>query len=192
MSANPQSQLTIGQSLPWVNMMFDYTEKIAAALPENLRDWRPTDPSGKFFFSLGELVAHMADARLMFARQLTGNTSEDGYISSGPNEEGVWPFGDLGTPQDLVARLKTARAELQPWLDKPAAEQWTATDGTTAVFEKNLAQMKEKGQDTVLMEQRGPANVNRILFAVVAHESGHRGVLQTLLRMNGVELGGEN
>lgn len=193
MSANPQPQLTIGQSLPWVNMMFDYTEKIAATLTPELRDWRPTDPNGKFFFSLGELVAHSADARRMFGRQLTGNQSEDDYWSSGPSEaDGVWQFKPLGSPEQLVASLKSAREELQPWLDKPASEQWTATEGTQAVFAKALAQMKEAGKDTAEMEARGAANVNRILFAVIAHESGHRAVLQTLLRMNGVDSGAEN
>jgi uncharacterized damage-inducible protein DinB len=191
MSAVQQPELTIGQSLPWVNMMFDYTEKISAVLPDTLRDWRPTDPSGKFFFSLGELVAHMADARLMFARQFSGDKSEEGYWSPGPGEDGVWPFPALGSVQELAASLKTARAALQPWLDLPASEQWNGTDGTRAVFERNLKMMEEQGQDTALMVQRGPANINRILFAVVAHESGHRGTLQTLLRMNGVDLGGE-
>jgi uncharacterized damage-inducible protein DinB len=195
MDAVGQKEATIGQMLPWTSMMLDYTEKVAGALTDELRDWRPADPSGKFFFSLGELVAHCADARRMFARQLAGSTSEDGYWSSGPAEgdpDGVWQFKPLPSAAELAASLKDARAELQPWLDMPAAEQWTVTDGAKAVFAKNLAAMRDKGMDTAESELRGPANINRILFAVVAHESGHRAALQTLLRMQGVAAGGEN
>ncbi len=52
--------------------------------------------------------------------------------------------------------------------------------------------MKEKGVDLSDMELRGPSTVNRVLFAVTAHESGHRGSLQTLLRMQGVDARGQH
>jgi uncharacterized damage-inducible protein DinB len=191
----PQAEATIGQMLPWTTNTLDYTEMVASKLTDELRDWRPTDPSGKFFFSLGELVAHSADTRRMFARQLAGNESEEGYWSmgdTGPSEDGVWQFKPLPSAAELLQSLKDARAEIQPYLDRPASEQWSVTDGNKAIFEKNLAGMREKGIDTAEAERRGPPNINRVLFAIMCHESGHRGALQTLLRMNGVQVGGEN
>jgi uncharacterized damage-inducible protein DinB len=192
MDAVQQTQATIGQALPWTTMTFDYTEQVAALLTDELRDWRPEDPSGQFFFSLGEIVAHCADSRRMFARQLSGSQSEEGYWSQGPDEQGVWKFTELPAAADLVADLKAAREELAQWMGMPAGEQWNATDGTRAVFEKHLQTMRETGKDTGDAERRGPANINRILFAAAAHESGHRGSLQTLLRMKGLSAGGEH
>jgi uncharacterized damage-inducible protein DinB len=192
MDATPQQQPTIGQALPWINMTFDYTEQVAAALTDELRDWRPSDPSGRFFFSLGELVAHCADSRRMFARQLAGSDSNEGYWSEGPGEDGVWKFRQLPSAAELAASLKDARQELAPFVALPASEQWNQTDGTRAIFEKSLQTMREKGKDTAEAELRGAANINRIFFAATAHEAGHRGALQTLLRMQGVAAGGEH
>lgn len=192
MDAASATQATIGQALPWTGMTFDYTEQIAEKLTDELRDWRPADPGGKFFFSLGELVAHCADARRMFARQLAGDDSAEDYWSTGPDADGVWGFRELPGAAELLDSLKAARAELQHWLDLPADEQWNSTDGTRAVFEKHLQQLREKGLDTAESELRGPANINRVLFAAAVHESGHRGTLQTLLRMNGAAAGGEH
>jgi uncharacterized damage-inducible protein DinB len=192
MDATTQPQLTIGQALPWTGMTFDYTEKIADTLTDELVNWRPADPSGKFFFSLGEIVAHLADSRRMFARQLSGSDSMEGYWSEGPDENGVWPFKPLGSAAELAASLRSAREELAPYLELPSGEQWNPTDGTRSVFSRNLQAMQEKGADTALMEARGPASINRIVFAVVAHEAGHRGALQTLLRMQGVAAGGDH
>jgi uncharacterized damage-inducible protein DinB len=191
----PQAELTIGQMLPWTSMTLDYTEKVASKLTDELRDWRPVDPSGKFFFSLGEIVAHSADTRRMWARQLAGSESEDGYWSigdDGPSEDGIWKFHPLPSAAELVQSLKDARAELQPFLDRPASEQWSITEGNKAIFEKNLAHMREKGIETAEAEKRGPANINRVLFAIMCHESGHRGALQTLLRQHGIDTGGEH
>lgn len=192
MDAAAQAEATIGLALPWTSMTFDYTERIAATLTDELRDWRPNDPSGKFSFSLGEIVAHCADSRRMFARQLSGDDSTEGYWSEGPDESGVWKFKELPSASELLDSLKSARAELQTWLDKPASEQWQATAGTRAVFERHLQQLRENAKDTTEAERRGPANINRVLFAAACHESGHRGSLQTLLRMQGVAAGGEH
>jgi uncharacterized damage-inducible protein DinB len=192
MDSNEQLEATIGQVLPWTAMTFDYTDKVAAMLTDDLRDWRPSDPAGKFFFSLGELVAHCADARRMFARQLAGDDSTDGYWSDGPGEDGVWTFKDLPDAAALLLSLQSARRELQSWLDLPASRQGEQTSGTKAVFDRQLQLLREAGKDTAVAELRGPANINRVLFAAACHEAGHRSVLQTLLRMNGVAAGGEH
>lgn len=186
MDAAMQTQLTVGGFLPWVNMMLDYTDEIAALIPEDKLGWRPEDPQGKFCFSLGEIALHIADARRMFARQLAGNDSEEGYWSEGPNEQGVWQFHNCKDKQTLLDSLADARAELKAYIDMPARAYTETTDGTRKAYEKLLAQMREQGKDTAEIEARGPSNIVRVMMAAIAHESGHRGALQTLLRQHGV------
>jgi hypothetical protein len=45
--------------------------------------------------------------------------------------------------------------------------------------------------DTADFERRGASTINRVLFALVVHECGHRGYLQTVMRVNGVDARGE-
>ncbi|MCB1215786.1 DinB family protein [bacterium] len=191
MDSAAQTSKTIAQVYPWLNMTFDYTDKIAALIPDELLDWRYEDPSGKWTFSLAEQAMHCADARIMFARQLSGNNSEEGYWSQGPGEDGVWPFKEYGSKQAILDSLKSARAELDEVMNRGAADVLTIPEGTKKVYEQVLKQMQEQGADTSGLETRGPANIIRVLMAAVVHESGHRGSMQTLLRMKGVNAGNE-
>ena len=191
MDSATQAQATIGQVYPWLNMTFDYTDRIAALIPDDLLDWRYEDPSGKWTFSIAEQAMHCADARIMFARQVLGNDSEEGYWSPGPGEDGVWPFKDYGSKQAIVDSLKASREELNALLNRSADEALLVTEGTKKTFETIIARMKEQGQDTAAVELRGPANIIRVLMAAVVHEAGHRGSLQTLLRMKGYNAGQE-
>ncbi len=184
---------TAGDQLPWVNMTFDYMDKICALIPEDKIDWRPSDPSGKWCFSLGELAMHSADARLMFARTLAGEDSEEGYWMDYPKDDsGVWTRRrEPGSLQEILDSLAAGRAALQAWQDKPYSELLSSTPGTQAAFEKNLAKMREAGKDTTDAERRGPSTLNRVLMAAACHEAGHRGTLQTLLRQMGINAGSE-
>lgn len=191
MDSATQAQATIGQVYPWINMTFDYTDKIAALIPDDLLDWRYEDPSGRFTFSLAEQAMHCADARRMFARQIEGNDSTEGYWSEGPNEEGVWPFREYGSKQAILDSLKESREELAAVLKRPASDALATTEGTKATFERILKQMQEAEMDTADAELRGPANLIRVLMATAVHEAGHRGSMQTLLRSKGHNLGTE-
>jgi uncharacterized damage-inducible protein DinB len=186
MDAMQQKQLTVGGFLPWVGMTLDYTDQIAALIPEDKLDWRPEDPSGHFQFSLGEIAMHIADARRMFARQLSGSDSEEGYWSEGPDDQGVWKFNAPGGKQAILDSLAAARDELNAYIYAPAKSYLETTEGTRKAYEKTLQQMREQGADTEDVSARGPANIVRVMMAVVAHEAGHRGALQTLLRQLGV------
>lgn len=190
-SANPAPTRTIGDALPWFKMTLDYTDMVAAAIPDALLNWRPEDPAGKFCFSLAEIVMHCADARRMFAGQLSGECNEDEYWSSGPTDDGTWPFKELPDKAALLDSLAAARALYQPYLDRPAEDMTAETEGTRSAYHKNIAAMKEHGHDPAMLERAGIPNIVRVLFAVAAHEAGHRGALQTLLRQHGVNLGEE-
>jgi uncharacterized damage-inducible protein DinB len=196
MSVSLQSTVTIGQHLPWVNNTFDYMEKLVGLIPEDMLDWRPTDPNGHFMFSLAELAMHAADSRIMFARQLADSDSKEGYFSATDDdtadEDGQWRFKAHNGKESILEGLRRSRAELQPWLDLPVDQLHQPTPGTQKVYDRALEMMREKGDDTSALEARGPATINRVLFAVAAHEAGHRGTLQTLLRLQGVDARGEH
>lgn len=192
MDATPEKALTVGDMLPWLGMTLDYTEKIAELIPEDKLDWRPEDPSGKFNFSLAELAMHCADARRMFARQLAGHDSNEGFWSKGPEEEaeesGVWEFKECGSKDELLKSLKEARAELAEWYGKPQDELLTITEGSRESHLKALKWMEEHDQDPAEHARRGPASIMRVLMATAVHEAGHRGTLQTLLRQQGINV----
>jgi uncharacterized damage-inducible protein DinB len=191
MDAIQLKQLTVGGFLPWVGMTLDYTDEIAALIPEDKLDWRPKDPSGRFQFSLGEIAMHIADARRMFARQLSGSETEEGYWSEGPDAQGIWQFSVHSGKQAILDSLASAREELNAYINAPAKSYLETTEGTRKAFEKTLQQMREQGADTSDAATRGPANIVRVMMAVVAHEAGHRGALQALLRQQGVNIKAE-
>jgi len=190
--------VSIGQHLPWVNMTLDYTESLVDKIPDELLDFRPVDPNGHFMFSLAELAMHCADSRRMFANTLAGIESEEGmWTEWDENDAGnemamTWKFKPRGTKQEILNSLRDARGLLEPWMTLPVSSLNESTEGTRESFNKNLAKMREKGADTADVELRGPSTVNRVLFALTAHEAGHRGTLQTLLRLQGVDARGEH
>ena len=188
MNASPGMELSLGETYPWLALTLDQTDKIVAIIPEEKLDWRLSDPSGKWHFSLAEIAMHCADARRLFARMMSGVDRTDDFRSSGPGENGVWPFRPCGSKQAILDDLTAARAELDSWLRQPASAALKVTDPAYAVWEKNLAAMRVKGVDPALDERRGPASILRILMACAVHEAGHRSSLQTLLRMHGVNL----
>jgi len=191
MDAMAQSAVTVREHLLWLDITLNHTDKLAAAVPENLLDWRPADPSGKFSFSLAEIIMHVADARLMFSATLTGEeVAKDYWTTSetGPGDDGVWPFREYGSKQALLDSLKTARAKYDAFIDQPYTALFDVPEGAKQAFEQQLKAMREYEIDTAGAEKRGPANVLRVLMGLVAHEAGHRGSLLTLLRQHGVNL----
>jgi uncharacterized damage-inducible protein DinB len=113
-----QESLLISESLPSLNI----TDQLCALIPENLLEWRPTDPSGAFQFSLAEIAFHLADSRLQFAQQLSGtNTdkSEEHYMLQFSFEQpefqkgAKWALQPYNGKTQMLDYLKAARAEFQ-------------------------------------------------------------------------------
>jgi len=188
MDTQAQATCTVGDQLPWTVMTLDYTEKLAEITPETDLDWRPVDPSGQFCFSFAEVLMHIADARLMFIRQLTGEQTNEGYwaTSEGPNEDGVWEFKDHGGKQAILNSLKSTRVMTEHWLNKPESELLSITDGARKIFETHLKFFRDNDRDTTDYERRGAPSVMRVLNALTVHEAGHRGSLQTMLHLKGI------
>jgi uncharacterized damage-inducible protein DinB len=173
-------------------------QRLVELIPDELLDFRPADPNGHYMFSLAEIAMHIADTRRMFARTLAGSESDEGYWTTWDENDSAsaeamqWKFKPRGSKQEILDSLRSGRDELTPWLSLPVSSLNESTDGSRASYEKNLAKMRDNGVDTTDVELRGPSTVNRVLFALTAHEAGHRGALQTLLRMQGVDARGEH
>lgn len=193
-TSNPAlRKTTIGDLWPWAGETFRHTEQVAASIPEDKLDWRPTDPSGRWSFSLGEIAMHCADIRLMFARQLRGEDSEELYwLASPPERGGSWTRKrEPGGLQEIMDTLVQGRTEIETWLALPASELLSPTPGMTAHFEARLTELRAAGRDTAAAERWGPGSIHWILMTVCCHEAGHRGALQANLRLLGISVAEE-
>jgi hypothetical protein len=195
MSAPPQ-EVTIAEHLPWVEVTLDYTDRLIALTPEDMLDYRPENALGHFFFTPAEIAMHLADERSELARMLGGSDSRDGFWTIANWETGgdgtPWQFREYADNAELPAGLRESRAELKPWLSLPVSTLQESTDGTRVAYAKQLAELQSKGIDTATMERRGPPSINRVLFSLTTHEAAHRGYLQTILRLQGIDARGEH
>jgi hypothetical protein len=182
---------TIADVLPWVTITLDHTDKVCRLIPEDKLDWRPPDPSGRWTFALGELAMHCADCRMLFARLL--NNEEDllkgWWLQAPQNPPGEWKrLREPSGMQEILNSLRSGREALQPWLDRPAGELLAISEGQRASFEARLGKLRAEGKDTAEFERRGPLTINGGLMGAACHEAGHRGTLQTLLRLHGINV----
>jgi uncharacterized damage-inducible protein DinB len=189
--------LLISESLPSLPRALNQTDQLCALIPEELLEWRPTDPSGAFQFSLVEIAFHLADSRFQFARQLAGtNTAEvekdymlDLTFEDPERFKGAkWTLKPYDGKNQMLEYLKAARTEFQVWLDKPASDLLLTTPSSEAVFKKALENAEKRGTDTTAMRKRGAATIMRVLTGAMIHETSHRGTLHTLLRQHGINL----
>lgn len=185
MDSGAEQQLSIATAIGMLRNYMDYTDQVCAAVPPDRLDWRPEGADGGYYFSLGESVQHIADTRLQFARQLDGSTSEEGMWNTGYSDStSPWEFR-AGSLEEILASLRGGRELLEPWISRPLAELIQPTAGTTRLFMERLKARREAGEDTAVLEERGPSTLASVLFFLSAHEQGHRAVLQTQLRQLG-------
>ena len=191
MEGKAERQLTIGRSLGWVNYTFHRSDSTAALIPEDLLDWRPVDPAGGYQFSLAEIVMHIADARRMFVCQLTGvdespNYWSPAYWSPTAADADIYKFKPYVSKHALLDSLAESRELFQPYLALPAPALLYTPPTGSVTFERMLADYRAAGHDMTMLEQDGPPSIFHVLFMACVHESGHRGTLHTLLRMQGL------
>ncbi|MEZ5337053.1 MAG: DinB family protein [bacterium] len=168
-----------------ITAMLDYTDKIAAVVTEELVDWRPGMPDGSYSFSVGEQLKHIADYRAYVAEMLSGEKA--GYVrwaADYPGRDQPWQFRE-GSLTEILERLQFSRSLIQPWLEQGFSTLLMPTEGTTQSYTQQLSALREKGENTAALEAAGPGSLASAILFLVAHENGHRSVLQTLLRLAG-------
>jgi hypothetical protein len=184
----PQAETTIYHALPWVKVFLDYTDAVAPCLPENSDAIRPVDPKGAFVFSAKEQAMHIADERWEVLESISGvDHSVRRFSADYPGKDKPWVFKEASREQILVS-IKDSRALLDALFCEPAANLSASTPALIQAYEKRLETLRAAGKDTAEAQAKGPSTLGNMLLFLVAHEAGHRAVLQHMLRLHGVEV----
>lgn len=180
-------QLSIGQVLPWATTFLNYADEIVGNIPADDAelDWRPDDGCGGWYFSIREQAMHIADTRHYILGSITGAESDanDFCIEYGGTDK-PWQF-KRASRDEIISRMQAGREALNAWLSQPASVLLESSESLVKQHEKVLTQLREAGKDTAEREARGPSRVVNMLLFLVAHEQGHRSVLQNMLRQRG-------
>lgn len=177
---------TILSVMPYIKVYLDYTDVVCRSLPEDAAALRPVDPAGGFVFSALEQALHIADERWNLYSSLTGeDCASRRFLLEYPGKDQPWLFRDA-TRDQALASLRDGREKVDEILALPA-EAWLIT--TPALAEEHRAQIARRqaaGLDTVQLEAAGAPTLGNYVLEMVAHETGHRAVLQQMLRLHGV------
>jgi uncharacterized damage-inducible protein DinB len=178
---------TIAQVIPWAKTFLQYTDDVINDLPEDdaALDYRQVDPAGGYVFSVREQAMHIADTRHSAIGWLTGNPEDDDDFCTdygGTDKPWLWKSASR---DEIIARNKAGREKVEAWMNKPADAMFEVTAKTQQSFDEANAKLTAEGKDISERLARGPAPVINTLLFIVAHELGHRAMLQHLLRMSG-------
>jgi uncharacterized damage-inducible protein DinB len=188
MDTQPAGGQRIIDAIWSVGVMLDYTHRIAGSITPEILDWRPQSPKGDFFFSIGEQVKHITDTRVYVADMLSGRPANyQRWAGDYPGRDEPWQFRD-GSYDEIMERLEFSRGLLQPWIEQDFSAMLLPTEGTRQSYEQQLAGLREKGEDTAMLEAKGPGTLASAILFLVSHENGHRAVLQTMLRLAGADV----
>jgi uncharacterized damage-inducible protein DinB len=179
---------TLLAEMPWIKTLLDYTDAVCQGLPEDADALRPVDPAGGFVFSAKELAAHIADERWSLCQAVTGEDhSANCFAGDYPGKDKPWLFR-AATNGEILASLAAGRAKVDELLRLGAVAWHETTPGLVKQHAQRIAKLRAEGKDTAALEAKGPSTLGNILLFLVAHETGHRSVLQHLLRMHGVNV----
>jgi hypothetical protein len=183
----PLEALTGQELLPYAQLMLDYTDTLLGELPtdEAELDWRPADSAGGWYFSLREQALHIVDFRFIVLGWITGDSfMNKTYFTEHGGADEPWQFKP-STHENIVASGKAGRAELDAMLVRPVPELLAPSPALEEQFAAGLQRMRAQGDDTGALEARGPRRAIDLIVFLLAHEQGHRALLQFQLRQRG-------
>jgi len=180
---------TVPDVIPWIKVFLDYTDAVCQALPDDGLEIRPTEPGGGFVFSALEQAMHIADERWEIMHRLTGDDNAHRLFAKGyPGKDAPWEFRQASR-EEVLRSLAEGREFLDSYLNEAASGSLVgSTLEQERAFDAKLTKAQAAGKDTAELIARGPENLVNTLMFLVAHETGHRTVLQHMLRMNGIEV----
>ncbi|MCC7477275.1 DinB family protein [bacterium] len=182
------AQSSIGGLLPWARILLDYTDAVCGCVTEEHWDMRPEGQGEGYWFSLGEFVMHLADSRREILGNISGEIEREKLWCSkygGTSEAWQWRSGSRA---EVLASLAEGRAMVDAWLARPASELGAATDASVSQWKARVEKIKAAGKDASAIEAAGPESVADCLMFLIGHEQSHRGALQALLRLHGLEV----
>lgn len=182
------AQSTIGGQLPWARILLDYTDAVCNCVTEEHWNLRPQGQGEGYWFSLGELVMHLADTRREIIGNISGEIDRDKiWCSKYGGTAAPWEWR-AGSRDEALAMLAEGRELINAWLERPAAELIAPTEASVSQWKARVAKIKEAGKDAAAVEAAGPQSVADCLTFLIGHEQSHRGVLQAFLRLHGIEV----
>lgn len=169
---------TIEQFLGFLARQRRWTRDLVAAVPEEHFDWRPAPDT----FSCGELVRHMVQADLFWARMLAAAARGEVYD----------PFQLAGDAEQRMDAFRgpNLEASRRSNLGSSFAELLTAWDSIDAKVAATLAEVTEEQIAEVEMEHpltRFRGRLWELLLMMLSHEAHHRGQLSAYLKVLRVE-----
>jgi uncharacterized damage-inducible protein DinB len=188
MEAEGRAARTIGQELGWARALMDYTDGVIESIPEEALELRLAAPDGGYFFSARELMMHIADSRWNVAAWVDGEDVSDRQFCEergGPDKP--WRFREA-PKAEVVRQLAAGRRSIEARLDRPAAEMHAVSEHQRKSYRQRLELLREQGQDTTALENKGPGPLADVLLFLAAHEQSHRSELQWLMRVNGIKV----
>jgi uncharacterized damage-inducible protein DinB len=180
-------ELTAAQLLSWAKTFLDYTDAIVNDLPEDDEslDWRQTDDSGGWYFSIREQAMHIADTRHDAIGWITGeDTDEHDFCTEYGGVEKPWQFRKASR-DEIIARMKSGRELVDSWLNRPHGVLMETSDHLIKQHEESIESLRKVTKDTSEREARGPSLVINVILFLVSHEQSHRALLQNMLRQRG-------
>ena len=165
---------TIEQFLGFLARQRRWTRNLIAAVPEEHFDWRPAPET----FSCGELVRHMIQSDLFWARMLGAAARGerlDPFQLSGDAEERMRAFRASNLASSRRSNLGSTFAEL--------LAAWEAVDAKVVAA---MAEITEEAISEVDFEHpltRFRGKLWELLLMMLEHESHHRGQLSAYLKV---------
>jgi len=169
--------------------LLDYTDEVCESIPSDAYELRPTDPSGGYMFSVGELIAHMADTRWACLDWINGSELEktQGFCTEYGGTKKPWVFR-AAEPCEILKSLSDARAAIDEMLSRPSDSLMASTASLEDAHRGRIERIREAGKPTADLESAGPSILANIVVFLIAHEQAHRGALQLFVREHGVNV----
>lgn len=169
---------TIEQFLRFLGRQRRWSRALVRAVPEEHFDWRPAPEA----FSCGELVRHMIQADLFWARMLGAAARGERYD----------PFELAGDAEERMSAFRPSNlaASQRPGLGSSFAELLVAWDEIGAKVEAAMSEIPEEAIAEVDFEHpltRFRGKLWELLLMMLEHEAHHRGQLSAYLKVLGVD-----
>ncbi|MEZ5332222.1 MAG: DinB family protein [Thermoanaerobaculia bacterium] len=169
---------SIEQFLAFLARQRRWTRALVAAVPEEHFEWRPAPAA----FSCGELVRHMIQADLFWARMLGAAARGEVYD----------PFRLAGDAEQRMSAFREPNLESsrRSSLGSSFGELLTAWDSIEEKVRVALGEVTEEQIAEVEMEHpltRFRGRLWELLLMMLSHEAHHRGQLSAYLKVLRVE-----